>query len=117
MLLDHTVYMQRDNTIQLLLAEGDSLYTEIYPTYPPTRFILKAGSVTIDSRTASGIFTWYPVTSILSMKLGRYTTNPNFADLGTVHASLRVYSAIWPNGVIWIDTENTPDILRLTIVP
>jgi hypothetical protein len=111
------VFLSRNNSIFLVLTEDDVAYTTTYGAYPPTRFILKFGGHTIDSAIYTTVFVWTALTSRLEIKLGALAADSPAITLtpGEYRATLIVYNSGWPDGVVWVHPDSTPDVLKIIV--
>ncbi|MCP5197297.1 MAG: hypothetical protein H6974_11000 [Gammaproteobacteria bacterium] len=108
----------RDNVIRIELAEdGVALHAKYTPAPTLTRFKLTVGDTTIDSSVSGqeAAFSYDVDTSILTLDLSKYL--PAQADPNTkTAATLTVYSADWPDGVVWLHSSGTPDKLNIKVL-
>lgn len=112
MRLRETLFLNRNNTIRIKLYEDEVAFTTNYPSNPPTRFILKVGSITIDSNYSPSCFNWDSLNSTLEIDIASYSG----LSRGTYWVELIIYSSIWSNGVVWIHPTDTPDKLQIKIL-
>jgi len=111
MKLKETVYIGRDNVIRLSLLEDGAAFATAYPTVTPTRWVLSFGTNEIDSDTDPSAFDWDAVNSILQISLGDLIS----AASDYAAAELTVYSADWPDGIVWIHPTASPDRLSIRV--
>lgn len=112
--LKETIFAGRDNTIRLLLSEDDLLFHVAYPAVIPTRWVFTIHSATpvvIDSATTPTAFDWDGTASILELKLGSLVSTA----LSYTSTSLVMYSAVWPQGIVWVHPTCSPDRLQVRV--
>lgn len=112
--LKETIFAGRNNTIRLLLAEDDQLFHVAYPEVTPTRWVFTIHSetpVVVDSDTTPTAFDWDAETSILELKLGALVS----AAQPYASTSLVMYSAVWPQGIVWVNPTCSPDRLQIRV--
>jgi len=112
--LKETIFVNRNNTIRLLLSEDDQLFHVAYPAVTPTRWIFTihaATPVVVDSDTTPSAFDWDAGTSILELKLGALVS----AALSYTSTSLVMYSVVWPQGIVWANPTCSPDRLQVRV--
>ena len=109
-----TVFIDRDNSIRLILSEEGTLFADKYPGITPTRWVFTINTtvpIVVDSTVTPSAFTWDGVHSIIEIHLGALVTTA----VGYTTATLVIYSPIWPDGVVWINPTCTPDKLLVRI--
>jgi hypothetical protein len=112
--LNETVYLGRNNAIRLQLSEDGVDFYTAYPDVTPTRWILiihTAAEIVVDSLVEPAAFDWTAETSTLELRLGNIFTEV----MGYTITSLVVYSAYWPDGVVWVNPTCTPDTLKIRV--
>ncbi|MCP5197645.1 MAG: hypothetical protein H6974_12815 [Gammaproteobacteria bacterium] len=82
-----------------------------------TRFRLTVGATTIDSSVSGqeAAFSYDVDTSVLTLDLSKYLTAQADPNTKTA-ATLTVYSADWPDGVVWLHSSGTPDKLNIQVL-
>ena len=112
--LKETVYVGRNNAIRLILNEDGIAFHTAYPTVVPTKWVLTINTtpaITIDSGTSPAAFDWDAPTSVLELRLGSLlSTAINYTT-----SILTVYSAQWPEGMVWVNPTCTPDKLLIRV--
>jgi hypothetical protein len=112
--LKETVYAGRNNAIRLLLNEDGVAFDVAYPDVDPTQWVLTINTtpaITIDSDVNPEAFDWNKTTSVLELRLGLLlSTAFNYTT-----AILTVYSAAWPEGMVWVNPTCTPDKLLIRV--
>ncbi len=112
--LKETVYAGRNNVIRLALSEDGVLFHDAYPTTTPERWVLTINADTpiiIDSDVSPEAVAWDETTSVLELRLGAFVTDP----LAFTLCTLVLYTAEWPDGLVWINPTCTPDKLQIRI--
>lgn len=112
--LQETVYLGRNNAIRLQLSEDGIDFATAYPEVTPTRWILiihDDPEIVVDSDDSPTVFDWTALTSTLEIRLGSVVTEA----MTYTSASLVVYSAYWPDGVVWVNPTCTPDTLKIRV--
>lgn len=109
-----TVYIGRDNSIRLLLKEDNVALMTAHPTLSPSRWLLTVHAVTpivADSAVNPELFSWNAAESVLELYLGSKVTT----EIGYAVATLVMYDAQFPNGLVLLHPSTTPDRLRIRV--
>ena len=114
--LVETIYVGRDNAIRLTLLEDQTPLKEVYTNLSPTRWLLTIHAQTpivFDSDIDSTAFDWDSTSSVLQIQIGPLVGSEH----ATLKASttLRMFSAEFPNGVVFAHPTCTTDKLYITI--
>lgn len=112
--LKETVFVGRDNAIRIELKEDGVILATAYPGLTPTRWLLTihaASPVVIDSDTNPEAFEWDGDLSIVELRLGSILTTAT----SYVPCTLRLFSAEFPNGVVFVHPLCTTDKLFIRI--
>lgn len=96
MLTLERVYLDRDNTIDLVLM-ADGVAADLAAV---TRVTLSFGDTDVDSATAAGVFDWSGGSGLLTLQLGGQEI-----AVGRYDARLVVYDPTHANGIVWGDIE------------
>lgn len=112
MKLKETIYAGRNNSIRLKILEDGIPFAIAYPTVTPTRWVLVVGSLIFDSTDIPNSFSWDSETSVLEILLG----NQVASAIDFTAAEMTLYSAEWPDGVIWLHPTASQDRLLIRII-
>jgi len=115
-LFRETVYLDRDNVIRLELREDEELLRVKYPGLVPTKWeliIATTPPTTISSDTHPEAFNWEGDVSVLEIAIQAVLTQA-FSDFTAV--TLILYSAEFPNGLIYLHPLYTRDILKINAI-
>lgn len=96
MLSMERVYLDRDNTIDLVLM-ADGVAADLSAV---TRMTIAFGDTDVDSATAASVFDWSGGSGLLTLQLGGQEI-----AVGRYDARLVVYDASHANGLVWGDIE------------
>lgn len=112
--LKETVFVGRNNVLRLTLSEDATPFATAYPSTTPTRWVFTINTtppVIIDSSTTPSAFDWDAVNSILEIRPGSLVS----AAVDYTLATLVIYAAEWPEGLVWVSPTCTPDKILVRV--